>query len=327
MKCTNCHKEIDNNVNECPFCHTPLESFELPKLKEEKKVNKKEIIIEEPSNEKLVSEDKLIEEPSTDNNFSSNDNVKMRKSFFKRVILVTILICLIVVIIFYLNKNSNSNVSYDQELNNYYNSYSIEDAKELLDVINNNDEVIVEVQNKTKDKLYLDIENIKDKTYTSRDILLKQINKLKEEINDLYNLYVLNKKKDKIKVISSDTYDNLMIELDKLDKDSELYYLVIDFYKDKEYNEVARLVNSTKEDNNYYKQIYKYLDLVISDVLNLIELDIEKMSNDIDLLNEEDKKIRYNQIYLVIDSYNKLYSNLNLINNSKYQELLINYNK
>lgn len=324
MKCSSCNKNFADDLKECPFCHTPNELFELPKLKEKDIVSHNEEIIKEE--EKNITKEERLE----DDVFSSNNNVKKRKSFFFKVILVTLVLCLGLFLFFYFKKNLDTNINYDEELDNYYSSYNTSDAKELLEVINNKEDIIIEVQTKTKDKLNEDIDIISRKQYSNRSLLLEELNKIKEDVNNLYDVYVLNKKKDKVKVLSNDNYNELIMKLDQISKDSDLYYEIINLYNDKDYDEVAKvakLVKETNKDNYYYEEIIKYIELSTNDVLKLIEKDIEKMTQGIELLNEQAKEERYNQIYLVIETYNNLYINLKLSNNSKYQELLNNYKK
>ena len=99
MKCSNCSKKFDDNLEECPFCHTPTNFLELPKLKENITIsNDNEIVTEESEN---ISDEKEILENDV---FSSDNNIKKRKLFFFKVILVTIVICLGLLLFLYFRK-------------------------------------------------------------------------------------------------------------------------------------------------------------------------------------------------------------------------------
>lgn len=368
MRCSNCSREINSNVNKCPFCETPVNLFELPKLKEEEKeesenekvniildsnkeetkedivdVNKeieKEIIVKEPDEENKetianetneeISNIEVIENKN-DIVFSSDGNIIKRKSFFKKVIILTLSLCLIIILLFYLNSshlaNIKGNEGYNQELANYYNSYSVQDAEALLKVVHDNTQVMEEIQTKTKEKFYSDIREFSSTVYSNRSLLLEEVEKTKKHVNKIYDVYYLNDHKEKIKLISHDDYNDLMVELDDIYESSKLYYSIMNLYDKREYSEISDLVKNLDTNNYYYNEIVSYGRLVGNEIVKTIEEDVNKISEGMEYLTEEEQIAKKEQIYSVIVSYAELYEDLDLFNNDKYNELLNNYKK
>ena len=337
MKCPKCDEQVDNSTLKCPHCHTSLtNTFDLPKLKEESDIlvlSKKELsetrkmkLDEIKSEEKKLDEKK--EESIIEESFSSEKNVKTRKSIFFKTIIITFFLSLIIVgILFLIKKEPKENTLEDQTtlLQEYYSTYSVTSADKLLKSIKNDDQLIIEVQTKTKDKFISEIDNYSKKNYDNRSSLLNKTNQYNNKIKSLYNEYSINDSNIQIRVINESDYNYLINIIDKIYNDSEIFYHSIELYKGKSYNEAYNTINNIPKDNFYYKESQKYLELCVKEVLNLLNNDIIKMTTDLESLSDVGKSNRYQQIVLVINSYNEIYHELNLKNNPQYQELLNKY--
>lgn len=252
----------------------------------------------------------------------------------RKYLFVSGLICLIVIGLlvftyasFKDNNDTNKNnkvdeYDYKNEIDNALANYYKSGGKEVSDVVKVLEEVyndkyrINKVQKETLNVVeqwiddYL-VQNAED-TVSFLDIT----DYYKELVNNLYEKAIY----EEIYLLDDADKDNFLDLIDDVCQEGMIYYKALDFYNDKSYNEAYVSLKYINDDNCYYNKIANLKEEIISDVLKMLNNDIEKIKE-----KEYDKDSLNKNASSIIEQYDNIYADLNLKENPEYEKLSLKY--
>ena len=208
-----------------------------------------------------------------------------------------------------------------REVSDIYNSKDTSKLQQLLEESSEDVDKNNQIHTGISSVINTWITGIKDERFESYDVYNSKITELKGIIDSIYNIKSVN-----YYSISDEEYSNINNNLNKMVEDGRAYYEALVSYNSKDYNNAYRLFDSINSENTFYDNSRAYLDTIIKDILALLQNDIDTMSINIDMLSEEEKQVKYQQIKGVIERYVMAYPYVGLSDNATYQELLNKYN-
>lgn len=297
--------------------------------------------IEKTNEEVSSNEDVVVRvEESFDENTKSEEenkeNVEVlstrRKVFLFTGIAILILIFTLMtiwVVAGVNNKNTEATVDYLTRLNKametYYETEEIDDILYVLEEVKNDKEETKKLQAKTRTicdswvLLYLN-EKVEDK-----EAFEEATNKYKGLLEGLYRYAIVKNDTNLVRALTEKDYNDLLIQFDDIYSDSAIFYDALELYNNKDYNKAYYMFDRIESNNSYYEKSVTYCNLIISNILDTILNDISKLEKNIDTLDNASKLEVYSNIEQIIIDYNSIYSNIDLTQNDKYQELLSEY--
>ena len=126
-------------------------------------------------------------------------------------------------------------------------------------------------------------------------------------------------------LISNEGIEQYKNKVQVLKDDSFNYYDGLSYYNNKDYNNAYISFAKIDNSSSYYEKAISRIAMIHNSILELIENDINTISTNLDLLDEEGKKEKYTQIKNMIEKYAKAYQYTVINGNSKYNELLEKY--
>ena len=227
------------------------------------------------------------------------------------------------------NKNTEATVDYLTRLNKametYYETEEIDDILYVLEEVKNDKEETKKLQAKTRTicdswvLLYLN-EEVEDK-----EAFEEATNKYKGLLEGLYRYAIVKNDTNLVRALTEKDYNDLLIQFDDIYSDSAIFYDALELYNSKDYNKAYYMFDRIESNNSYYEKSVTYCNLIISNILDTILNDISKLEKNIDTLDNASKLEVYSNIEQIIIDYNSIYSNIDLTQNDKYQELLSEY--
>lgn len=313
MRCLN-----DNNIIE-------EDNIELPMLKDSK-------VFENINKENIIEQDNVkIEETA----FGSEENVKYRKRLLKKAVIFSLIIIgLFVVVIFIFRSNNNlgniNNVfdvtQVNKVLNSYKNTKEKNEILELLDSVKNDDEDKKKVQTEAYEVFNYWLDNLDENNYSNYDEFYNEIEGYRNLLNSVYRQFVYSAGDIEVKMLDEESYSTLENMIENIKLMGEKYYAGLDLYKENDYNEAYEKFTCISNDSIFYEKANSYKIEIENIIMSLIEKDVENLGNNMDFLDEEQKRERYLQIVEVISVYNDVYDKINLDENSRYIEMYNKYN-
>lgn len=301
--------------------------------------NNNESLLDEINKQIDIMNEESRKERENNPNYVPEEELASLESFRKRrkILVITGIASLalisFMIVLFMITSNlnfgpNNSNVDYDKALKNalntYYETSEIDDLIYVMEDVKRDDEKVEDLQYTVKNTCYGWVLRYKNEKANSTKEFEDITYKYKELIDGLYR-YALVKNKDQyIRALKEIDYDELMLQFDTIYTDSLVFYEGMDLYNEKDYNKAYYMFNKIEEDNNYYDKAITYIDKIYENILTLLNKDIEKIENNIDVLSDEEKLAIYILIEETILEYNNVYT-VNLSDYNEYQELLSSY--
>lgn len=259
------------------------------------------------------------------------DDLRKRKNIF---FLTGCLVFVVFIIMFSLFVFSNIEteqvtVDYVEEIavamNNYYETENIDDIVFILEDIKNDNELTKNIQEKVR--VICDSWII---LYTSEEVENKEAfesatNKYKGLIEGLYQYAIVKNDTNLVRALTENDYDELVFQIDNIYTDSVIFYGALDYYKQKDYNKSYYMLDRIEKDNSYYEKSITYKNKIVDNIIALINIDINKLEQGIQDLDDSEKLKVYTSIEQIVIDYNNVYYNVNLDENIDYQELLSKY--
>ena len=252
----------------------------------------------------------------------------------RKYLFVSGLICLIVIglLVFtyaFFKDNNDTNkdnkvdkydykVEIDNALANYYKSggKEVSDVVKVLEEVYNDKYRINKVQEETLDIVNQWIDDYLMQNADDTESFLDITDYYKELVNNLYEKAVY----EEIYLLDDDDKDDFLDLIDDVCQDGMIYYKALDFYNDKLYNEAYVSLDDIDDDNFYYNEANDLKEEIISDVLKMLNNDIDKLKE-----KETDEDSLNKNASSIIEQYNNIYADLNLKENPEYEKLSLKY--
>lgn len=252
----------------------------------------------------------------------------------RKYLFVSGLICLIVIGLlvftyasFKDNNDTNKNNKVDEydykneidnALANYYKSGGKEtgDLVKVLEEIYNDKYRINKVQKETLNVVEQWIDDYLVQNAEDTASFLDITDYYKELVNNLYEKAIY----EEIYLLDDADKDNFLDLIDDVCQDGMIYYKALDFYNDKSYNEAYVSLDDIDDDNYYYNDVVNLKEEIISDVLKMLNNDIDKLKE-----KETDEDSLNKNASSIIEQYNNIYADLNLKENPEYEKLSLKY--
>ncbi len=252
----------------------------------------------------------------------------------RKYLFVSGLICLIVIGLlvftyasFKDNNDTNKNNKVDEydykneidnALANYYKSGGKEtgDLVKVLEEVYNDKYRINKVQKETLNVVEQWIDDYLVQNAENTASFLDITDYYKELVNNLYEKAIY----EEIYLLDDDDKNDFLDLIDDICQDGMIYYKALDFYNDKSYNEAYVSLKYINDDNYYYNEVANLKEEIISDVLKMLNNDIEKIKE-----KEYDKDSLNKNASSIIEQYDNIYADLNLKENPEYEKLSLKY--
>lgn len=252
----------------------------------------------------------------------------------RKYLFVSGLICLIVIGLlvftyasFKDNNDTNKNNKVDEydykneidnALANYYKSGGKEtgDLVKVLEEVYNDKYRINKVQKETLNVVEQWIDDYLVQNAEDTASFLDITDYYKELVNNLYEKAIY----EEIYLLDDADKDNFLDLIDDVCQDGMIYYKALDFYNDKSYNEAYVSLDDIDDDNYYYNDVVNLKEEIISDVLKMLNNDIDKLKE-----KETDEDSLNKNASSIIEQYNNIYADLNLKENPEYEKLSLKY--
>lgn len=206
----------------------------------------------------------------------------------------------------------------DNALANYYKSGGKEtgDLVKVLEEVYNDKYRINKVQKETLNVVEQWIDDYLVQNAEDTASFLDITDYYKELVNNLYEKAIY----EEIYLLDDADKDNFLNLIDDICQDGLIYYKALDFYNDKSYNEAYVSLKYINDDNYYYNEVANLKEEIISDVLKMLNNDIEKIKE-----KEYDKDSLNKNASSIIEQYDNIYADLNLKENPEYEKLSLKY--
>ncbi len=354
MKCLNCGREIDDNLNSCPFCNHVFNSEEkelqMPLLKEEEVAAERTRAISPIHDGDLSLVDEINEEIEKTNNddnavnigdvnvtekdvnsiLKTKDSIKNRKIILGVCSVLTIIAIVLSILLISARANIKENkvpsgdymAAYEKALNTYFETGNIDDVIVILRNNRSDTQRVENIQRKTRtscDGWLLNYINAKvDKKETFEELTKKY----EQTLDGLNKNAVVRVNDLEIKALTDNDYLELSNQLNSVYTDSFAFFEALQYYNDKDYNKAYYMFGKMENTNTYYEKALYYQNKVVDNVIELLKGDIEKLEKNIDSLSDEEKLNKYSQVESVIIDYESIYVELKLSKNDEYAKLL-----
>lgn len=252
----------------------------------------------------------------------------------RKYLFVSSLICLIVIgllVFTYASFKDNNDTNKDNKVDKYDYKVEIDNAlanyyksggKEVSDVVKVLEEVyndkyrINKVQKETLNVVEQWIDDYLVQNAEDTASFLDITDYYKELVNNLYEEAIY----EEIYLLDDADKDNFLDLIDDVCQDGMIYYKALDFYNDKSYNEAYVSLDDIDDDNYYYNDVVNLKEEIISDVLKMLNNDIDKLKE-----KETDEDSLNKNASSIIEQYNNIYADLNLKENPEYEKLSLKY--
>lgn len=252
----------------------------------------------------------------------------------RKYLFVSSLICLIVIgllVFTYASFKDNNDTNKDNKVDKYDYKVEIDNAlvnyyksggKEVSDVVKVLEEVyndkyrINKVQKETLNVVEQWIDDYLVQNAEDTASFLDITDYYKELVNNLYEKAIY----EEIYLLDDADRDNFLDLIDDVCQDGMIYYKALDFYNDKSYNEAYVSLDDIDDDNYYYNDVVNLKEEIISDVLKMLNNDIDKLKE-----KETDEDSLNKNASSIIEQYNNIYADLNLKENPEYEKLSLKY--
>lgn len=252
----------------------------------------------------------------------------------RKYLFVSSLICLIVIgllVFTYASFKDNNDTNKDNKVDKYDYKVEIDNAlanyyksggKEVSDVVKVLEEVyndkyrINKVQKETLNVVEQWIDDYLVQNAEDTASFLDITDYYKELVNNLYEKAIY----EEIYLLDDADKDNFLDLIDDVCQDGMIYYKALDFYNDKSYNEAYVSLDDIDDDNYYYNDVVNLKEEIISDVLKMLNNDIDKLKE-----KETDEDSLNKNASSIIEQYNNIYADLNLKENPEYEKLSLKY--
>lgn len=219
------------------------------------------------------------------------------------------------------DKDSQENLEFSAELNNYYQTREKTNIEKILVDNANNPEKITEMNNTVLNQIDKLIDDIVNSSTDSTDY-----DKKMADLNDYLTSLNAIKFND-VAILKDMDYNSIKDKLSRLKEDSLNYFTGLNYYNAKDYNNAYETFNSIPEDNYFNKIAKKNMDKIQKEIIELLEKDIKNLSTNLEYLDQAEKKLKYVQIKSIIEQYNNAYPYLHLDTNQRYNDLLQKYSE
>ena len=252
----------------------------------------------------------------------------------RKYLFVSSLICLIVIgllVFTYASFKDNNDTNKDNKVDkydykneidnalaNYYKSGGKEtgDLVKVLEEVYNDKYRINKVQKETLNVVEQWIDDYLVQNAEDTASFLDITDYYKELVNNLYEKAIY----EEIYLLDDADKDNFLDLIDDVCQDGMIYYKALDFYNDKSYNEAYVSLDDIDDDNYYYNDVVNLKEEIISDVLKMLNNDIDKLKE-----KETDEDSLNKNASSIIEQYNNIYADLNLKENPEYEKLSLKY--
>lgn len=206
----------------------------------------------------------------------------------------------------------------DNALANYYKSGGKEtgDLVKVLEEVYNDKYRINKVQKETLNVVEQWIDDYLVQNAENTASFLDITDYYKELVNNLYEKAIY----EEIYLLDDADKNDFLDLIDDICQDGMIYYKALDFYNDKSYNEAYVSLKYINDDNYYYNEVANLKEKIISDVLKMLNNDIEKIKE-----KEYDKDSLNKNASSIIEQYDNIYADLNLKENPEYEKLSLKY--
>lgn len=206
----------------------------------------------------------------------------------------------------------------DNALANYYKSGGKEtgDLVKVLEEVYNDKYRINKVQKETLNVVEQWIDDYLVQNAENTASFLDITDYYKELVNNLYEKAIY----EEIYLLDDADKNDFLDLIDDICQDGLIYYKALDFYNDKSYNEAYVSLKYINDDNYYYNEVANLKEEIISDVLKMLNNDIEKIKE-----KEYDKDSLNKNASSIIEQYDNIYADLNLKENPEYEKLSLKY--
>ena len=206
--------------------------------------------------------------------------------------------------------NDDEVKSIESNINFYFETEKESVINDLLSDTKNNIDKLDNTQNVVKETCLKSINDFIGKDYENKFTYEETY---KNKLNLLEKLYLTTIKSGtkEIRLLSKKDYEEVKKEFEDKYNHGNYYYIAVDLYNSKDYNEAYLNFQRITKENIYYDRAIEKSNLIIDNVMQLLEKDILSMNENIDKLSLDEKLKRYNQIDKVIkaDGYNILQNN------------------
>ena len=209
-------------------------------------------------------------------------------------------------------------VEIDNALANYYKSggKEVSDVVKVLEEVYNDKYRINKVQKETLNVVEQWIDDYLVQNAEDTASFLDITDYYKELVNNLYEKAIY----EEIYLLDDADKDNFLDLIDDVCQDGMIYYKALDFYNDKSYNEAYVSLDDIDDNNYYYNDVVNLKEEIISDVLKMLNNDIDKLKE-----KETDEDSLNKNASSIIEQYNNIYADLNLKENPEYEKLSLKY--
>ncbi len=286
-------------------------------------------------NDSKSLEDKSYEDViyNTEEELASLESFKKRRKVLVITSIASLTLIGIMILLLVITGNIKSNpntgeIDYNHTikitLDTYYETSEIDDLVYVMNDLKDNEEMMISLQDIVKNTCYGWVIRYKEEDVTSTKEFEEVTNNYKELINGIYKYAIVKNDDQYIRALTESDYDEIMNQFDQIYTDSLVFYEGLDLYNEKDYNKAYYMFGKVSEENPYYDKAVTYKNKIYENIIELINKDIIKISNDIDNLSDEEKLNIYIMIEETILEYNNVY-NVSLSEYSEYQEILTEY--
>ncbi len=355
MKCYKCGKKISNGeLDVCPYCGAKIkdllddktiainmkdelsqdiynETFEDEINKQIEEVNEEAKILNDVSSEKIVVDGSILQEESLLDDLSSDSSISKRKrTFFLSIGIALCVVVIIAGILLFIPKKEDHSNDYLKDveniMNDAYHDGNTEKIQEILEYVADDDNKLNIVHEKSNDIVTVWVDTYKENEIDNSDAFQSEEIRLIGIVNKLYDYSVTNKNGDIVRLFAVNDYNALIKSIEKIYEDGRTYYEAINYYHSKDYNNAYYFFGRVEEDNLYYQKSKDYQKTIVSDILSILNKDIQKIEINNDNLSNEELLKQSAQVIDIIIGYDSVYENVSLKDNDTYQSLLKEYN-
>ena len=208
----------------------------------------------------------------------------------------------------------------ETELDKYLKEGNSNGLSSLLSSSYNDTSKLEDIHNTTNTKVSSWLESLITNDAKDYATFTNDVNNVRSKIDGLYNL-----KFSDISYIDEEKYTEFNNKLNKIDEDSNDYYVALELYNNKDYNNAYKSFESINENSSFYNKSTKNMDDIVNNILDLLKGDIKTISTNLDYVSEEEQQVKYKQIKGIIEKYAIAYPYVKLSNNEEYNSLLKKY--
>ena len=315
---TNTNKEdfvLESDTEVKPL-ESPEATAEFDFTKEQETINP---FSEEEENKETEEIGKvIIKDEQEDAEFAMK--LPFRKKLISIVLFIVAVILIVSLVYFMINDPNAGKSDFDpNEVNNIITDYSNDNDNSKLDKILeniNSEDTEKDVQTKTKEIMLKRINDELNKEYDNTTEFNKTVEQLKTTLSTIYNYRLKNKN---YSLLNEDDYNELVNNIENMRISNARYFNGLELYESKEYDKAYKELSRISSANTYYNKSQKIKKSIITEILEVIKKDIEKVSGT-ELTEEKKTEIRE-----LFKTYSELYPNVPLNTDEAYIALYNQY--